>query len=65
MDLSKIHPDHRALIKSVIDDEFGVGYTEQQKQQLYNTYVEVNKIPKKDWDKPEVIKKVKNGIVKP
>lgn len=39
MDLSKLKPEHRELMKGVIADEYGVGYTEEQKQQIYNALI--------------------------
>jgi len=55
MDLSKLHPDHQQIMQSVLSDEFGVGYTEEQKQKIYDSYLVLNKIPKKDWGKQSTI----------
>ena len=51
MDLSKIHKDHREAMQEFVDDKYGVGYTDEIKQQMYDMYVKLNKIPKKDWNK--------------
>jgi len=55
MDLTKIHKDHREIVESIISDEFGVGYTDKQKQQVYDTYLKLSAIPKKDWNKQSTV----------
>lgn len=51
MDTSKVNEDHKELLQSVLSDEFGVGYTDQQKEQILAIYETLNTIPKKDWGK--------------
>lgn len=60
MDLSNIHKDHKGLVQSILSDEYGVGYTDQQKEDILRIYEELNKIPKRDWDKQSTIDKVKS-----
>ena len=51
MDLSNIHNDHRALVQSILSDEYGVGYTDQQKEDILKIYEALADMPKKDWGK--------------
>jgi len=46
-----IHKDHKKLVEQFLSDEFGIGYSEEQKQKIVKIYEELNKMPKKDWDK--------------
>ncbi len=58
MDLSNIHQDHRALVQSILSDEYGVGYTDQQKEDFVKIYEALNEIPKKDWNKESTLEAV-------
>lgn len=53
--MDKIHSDHKKLVKSILSDEHGVGYTEEQKQQLYDTYFALNQIPKSSWNSVTIV----------
>lgn len=52
MDLSKLRPEHREIVSDFINDKFGVGYTQEAKEKMYNIYLALADIPKKDWNKP-------------
>ena len=52
--MEEIHNDHKELVNSVLNDQYGI-YKEEQKQQILELYKELNKIPKKDWDKQSTI----------
>jgi hypothetical protein len=58
MDLSKIHPDHRKAMQEVIAMRSYTNISDEQINKLYKTYVELNKLPKKDWGKPETKEKL-------
>jgi hypothetical protein len=62
MDLSNIHQDHRALVQSILSDEYGVGYTDQQKEDILKIYEALADMPKKDWNKPETIEAVQQVV---
>lgn len=51
MDISKLLPEHQEIMRDFIADKFGIGYTEEHKQQMYNIYLALVDIPKKDWNK--------------
>lgn len=50
-DLDNIHPDHQPAFKDVLATRAYSGMTDEQIQEIYNIYVELKKIPKKDWNK--------------
>lgn len=50
-DLDKLHKDHVELFKDVIAMRAYSGLTDEQIQEIYNIYADLNKIPKKDWNK--------------
>lgn len=55
MDISKLLPEHQNIMQDFISDKFGVGYTEEYKQKMYNIYLALAKIPQKDWGKQSTI----------
>lgn len=61
MDTDNISKEHKTVMQSILSDEYGVGYTEQQKKQIFNMYKELKKIPKKDWDKQSTKDKIKDA----
>jgi len=56
MDLNKIHKDHRKAYTEVRVSQFLLPH---QQDQLYKIYTELNKTPKKDWDKTATKEKLK------
>jgi len=58
MDISKPLPEHQNIMQDFISDKFGVGYTEEYKQKMYNIYLALADIPKKDWGKQSTLDKV-------
>jgi hypothetical protein len=58
MDLSKIHKDHRKAMQEVIAMRSYTNLTDEQISKLYKVYTELNKVPKKDWDKEETRRRV-------
>ena len=60
MDISKLLPEHQNIMQDFISDKFGVGYTEEYKQKMYNIYLALADIPKKDWDKQSTIEAIQN-----
>lgn len=34
-----------------IADRFGIGYTDEHKKEVYEVYLKLSKLPKKDWNK--------------
>jgi hypothetical protein len=58
MDLSNVHKDHKELVQSVLSDEYGVGYTDQQKEDILKIYEALADIPKRDWGKESTIKAI-------
>lgn len=61
MDTDNISKEHKTVMQSILSDEYGVGYTEQQKKQIFNMYKELKKIPKKDWGKTSTVNKIKDA----
>jgi len=58
-DLDNIHPDHQPAFKDVLSMRAYSGLSDEQIQHIYNIYIEMNKIPKKDWNKPETVEVIK------
>lgn len=56
MDISQLLPEHQELMKNAIHlgiiDKPGL-------EKIYNAYLELSKIPKKDWDKQSTRDKLK------
>jgi hypothetical protein len=50
-DLAQIHEDHREVFKDVLAMRAYSGLSDEQIDYIYNIYVELKKIPKKDWGK--------------
>lgn len=55
MDISKLLPEHQNIMQDFISDKFGVGYTEEYKQKMYNIYLALADIPEKDWGKQSTV----------
>lgn len=54
-DISKLDPIHQKMYKEFISSE----YTPNEvPDELYEAYLKLSKIPKKDWGKPETIEKI-------
>ena len=60
-DIEGVHRDHQAILKSLLSDEYGVGFTDQQKTDFIAMYEALNVIPKKDWGKPETLEAVQEA----
>lgn len=56
--MEEIHNDHKELVNSVLNDQYGI-YKEEQKQQILELYKNLSKIPKKDWNKQSTKDKLK------
>ena len=65
MDTDNISKEHKAVMQSILSDEYGVGYTNQQKQQILSVYETLNTIPKKDWGKQSTQDAVEHAVDKP
>lgn len=59
MDLEKVHELHRKVMSDIIKSPI---FTEEQKQNFYEFYVELNKHDPSEW--AEVGKRLKNKSVK-
>lgn len=56
-DISILDPIHQKMYKEFISSE----YTPNEvPDELYEVYLKLSKIPKKDWGKPETIEKLKS-----
>ena len=54
-DISKLDPIHQKMYKEFISSE----YTPNEvPDELYEAYLKLSRIPKKDWGKPETIEKI-------
>lgn len=60
-DIEGVHNDHQAILKSILSDAHGVGYTDTQKEDFIAMYKTLNEIPKKDWPKPETLEAVREA----
>jgi len=59
IDIEKLHPDHRQPMTDVLAMRGYTQMTDEKIEQIYNVYLELNKIPKKDWDKQSTRDKLK------
>ncbi len=55
-DISKLDPIHQKMYQEFISSEFTPN---EVPDELYDTYLKLSKIPKKDWNKSETIEKIK------
>lgn len=51
-DLAQIHEEHRGTFKDVLAMRAYSGLSDEQINYIYNIYLELKKIPEKDWGKP-------------
>lgn len=56
-EISKLHPIHQKMYQEFVSSPFTPN---EVPDELYNTYLELSKIPKKDWGKQETIDKLKS-----
>lgn len=54
-DISKLHPIHQQAYQEFVSSEFTPN---EVPDELYNAYLKLSKIPKKDWGKQETIEKI-------
>lgn len=54
-DISKLDPIHQKMYQEFISSEFTPN---EVPDELYDVYLKLSKTPKKDWNKPETIKKI-------
>lgn len=54
-DISKLDPIHQQMYKEFVSSEFTPN---EVPDELYNAYLKLSKIPKKDWGKQETIEKI-------
>lgn len=56
-DITKLDPIHQKMYKEFVSSEFTPN---EVPDELYNAYLKLSKIPKKDWGKQETIDKIKS-----
>jgi hypothetical protein len=57
-DISKLHPIHQRMYKEFVSSE----YTPNEvPDELYEAYLKLSKIPKKDWNKQSTKDKLKEN----
>ena len=54
-DISKLHPIHQKMYQEFISSEFTPN---EVPDELYKVWLELSKIPKKDWNKPQTIEAI-------
>lgn len=54
-DISKLDPIHQKMYQEFISSEFTPN---EVPDELYDVYLKLSKIPKKDWNKSETIEKI-------
>lgn len=57
-DLAQIHEEHRGTFKDVLAMRAYSGLSDEQINYIYNIYLELKKIPEKDWGKASTIEKI-------
>lgn len=58
-DLTKISSEHREVMASLVPNAY---LTQETIDKIYEVYVALADIPKKDWDKPETIEAVQQVV---
>lgn len=56
-DLSKLHPIHQRTYREFVSSIYT---PDKVPDELYEIWLKLSKIPKKDWGKPETIEKLKS-----
>lgn len=58
-DLTKLHPDHRRVFEGLTPDAY---ISQEVIDKMYVAYVELNTIPKRDWNKQSTIEAVQEVV---
>lgn len=58
-DLTKLHPDHRKVFETLTPDAY---IAQEVIDKMYVAYVELNNIPKRDWNKQSTIEAIQEAV---